>query len=126
MKIYLGQMKKYIPLYEEYINENKVADLSQFTESIIKMFKTYIEDKNEKDLVKNLKKIEEKIIKISKPKKNAEVWFKFFKGDTTSTTVLDIEKDLDSSKTPAKYQEYLVEKFKIAIEKPSEFQIYYK
>lgn len=63
----------------------------------------------------------------AKLKKGAEkdksMWFKFFPGDTTVTTIEDIKKDLNLPSSHNNYK-YIIEKMEIAVENNS-LEIYF-
>jgi hypothetical protein len=77
---------------------NMVKNLVQYKKRILDLFQEFLNGEiNNQLFIVTLYAFEMKIRRENKFKKNTDLWFRFFKGDTLATTILNIEFDLKGS-----------------------------
>jgi hypothetical protein len=82
----------------------------------------YANEINKRQLIVGLNKIEFALYcEENKDDLLKGIWFKFFKGDTTATTIKDLRNCIGDDVN----HDYIMDKIKIALEKPKGLQIYY-
>lgn len=88
----------------------------------------YVNEINKEQLIRGLYEVENSLYTNTRTKftndngiKINGLWFRFFKGDTIATTISDLSNHIYCSTN----HDYIMDKIKIALEKPKGLQIYY-
>ena len=96
-----------------------MRNYKKYRSIVINLFQSFLAGKiTERELIDNLTEIENELKKGRNTSK--ELWFRFFKGDTMATSVLNIYRALDSPN-----RESLREDFQLSIDNPKELKIYF-
>lgn len=98
-------------------------NVERFRPTIKKLFaQFYANEINKRQLIQGLREVEYKLFEQDvKMELSKQLWLRFFNGDTMATTIEDLCNDISSSTN----HDYIMDKIKIALEKPKGFQIKY-
>ena len=91
--------------------------MKRYKKQILKLFNKYLnKGLSKRYLIEGLYRIEIEVSDLETKNLNKDLWFKFFKEDTEATTIANIDIYLD---------DYIKEKMQLAVDNPSEFQVFY-
>ena len=91
--------------------------MEKYKGQILDLFSKFLSaELNKRYLIEGLYRIEIEVADLETKNLNKDLWFKFFKEDTEATTIANIDIYLD---------DYIKEKMQLAVDNPSEFQVFY-
>ena len=92
----------------------------KYRSTVIDLFQSFLAGKiGKKEMIYSLYDIEVELINGRRTLKS--VWFRFFKGDTTATTIRDLENDFINYAN----DNYVKECMQLSIDNPKELKIYF-
>jgi len=91
--------------------------MEKYKGQILDLFSKFLSaELSKRYLIEGLYRIEIEVADLETKNLNKDLWFKFFKEDTEATTIANIDIYLD---------DYIKEKMQLAVDNPSEFQVFY-